>query len=370
MECIEQSLTEYQDQLQRASEALPCPIDRTCFFDIETTGLSPKISSLYLLGVAFVEENIWKILQWFADDYTSEADILTAFSTFLTRFDTVIHYNGSTFDIPYLEKKYQAHKLASPFAGKESLDLYRRFPHTKNAIINKRGKTFPLSDRKLTTMERLLGFHRHDNYSGKDCIGLYTDFMQKKFFRDEKAEILKADLLLHNHDDLIGTILCSRLLGYDSYRPEQPQWKAENDALLLTDKLIPPVPFSLSYEHKGVSISFENDLLTLRIPFYHGTLYHYFKDYKNYYYLPDEDMAVHKSVGVYVEPAYREKATATNCYIKKTGIFLPLPPDMETDQPAFRETRRSSAAYLPWTDQSALSEEECRDYMTYIIHQK
>lgn len=368
MECIEQPLTEYQNQLERACEALPCPIDRTCFFDIETTGLSAKISSLYLLGAAFIEEGTWKIRQWFADDYTSETDILTAFSMFLTRFNTVAHYNGSTFDIPYLEKKYQAHKLASPFAGKESLDLYRKFPHKKNAMITRSGKTFPLSDKKLTTMERLLGFHRHDNYSGKDCIGLYTDFMQKKYFRDDRAKTLKAELLLHNHDDLIGTILCSQLLGYEGHHPEQPHGRTEVDALLLTDKLTPPVPFSLSYEHKGVSVSFEKDLLTLRIPLFHGTLYHYFEDYKNYYYLPDEDMAVHKSVGVYVEPAYREKATATNCYIKKTGIFLPLPPDMKTDQPTFRETRRSSVTYLPWTDQSSLSEEECRNYMTHLMN--
>lgn len=367
MECIEQPLTKYQDQLQRASEALSCPIDRTCFFDIETTGLSPKISSLYLLGAAFIEENTWKIVQWFADDYTSEADILNAFSSLLSRFDTIIHYNGSTFDIPYLEKKYQAHKLASPFAGKESLDLYRKFPNKKNAVINRGGKLFSLPDKKLTTMERLLGFRRHDTYSGKDCIGLYTDFMQKKYFRDDRAETLKAELLLHNHDDLIGTILCSRLLSYGSHRPRQPHWNTEDGALILTDKLFSPVPFPLSYEHKGVSYSFAGDSLTLRVPFYHGTLYHYFKDYKNYYYLPDEDMAVHKSVGVYVDPAHREKATASNCYVKKTGIFLPLPPDMEMDQPAFRETRRSSASYLPWTDHSVLSEEECRIYMAYLI---
>ena len=217
-------------------------------------------------------------------------------------------------------------------------------------------------------MESLLGFQRHDNYSGKDCIGLYTAFMQKKYFRDDEAERLKADLLLHNHDDLVGTILCSQLMSYGSYQPEQPNWETMDDDLLLTDKLNFPVPFSISYEHKGVLFSFKRDLLTIRIPFYRGTLYHYFKDYKNYYYLPEEDMAVHKSVGVYVEPAYREKATASNCYVKKTGVFLTLPPDMETDQLTFRETRRSSTSYLPWTDQSSLSEEECRNYLTYFMN--
>ena len=40
-------------------------------------------------------------------------------------------------------------------------------------------------------------------------------------------------------------------------------------------------------------------------------------------YLPKGDMAVHKSVGCFVEPAYRQKATAANCYIKKDARFLP-----------------------------------------------
>ena len=36
-------------------------------------------------------------------------------------------------------------------------------------------------------------------------------------------------------------------------------------------------------------------------------------------------MAVHKSVGTYVDKAHRRPATAADCYIKKTGTFLPVP---------------------------------------------
>ena len=54
-------------------------------------------------------------------------------------------------------------------------------------------------------------------------------------------------------------------------------------------------------------------------------LKHFYKDYHNYYYLPKEDRAIHKSVGCYVERQYRRTAKASTCYVKKEGIFLPLP---------------------------------------------
>ena len=106
-------------------QALPYPSGRICFFDIETTGLSPQISSLYLIGAAWFNGESLHLKQWFADDYVSEKEILISFSRFTENFSVFLHYNGSTFDIPYLEKKYQSHGLPSPFSGKENLDLYR-----------------------------------------------------------------------------------------------------------------------------------------------------------------------------------------------------------------------------------------------------
>lgn len=36
------------------------------FFDIETTGLSPKNASIYLIGAAFLQDKKWTLQQWFA----------------------------------------------------------------------------------------------------------------------------------------------------------------------------------------------------------------------------------------------------------------------------------------------------------------
>lgn len=105
------------------------------------------------------------------------------------------------------------------------------------------------------------------------------------------------------------------------------------------------MPANLSFQKGDISFSFEGKSLSIEVPLWEGTLYHFFADYKNYYYLPKEDMAVHKSVGCFVEPAYRQKATAANCYIKKDGRFLPLPAGTDWDSPVFSLTRKDKKVF-------------------------
>ena len=67
----------------------------------------------------------------------------------------------------------------------------------------------------------------------------------------------------------------------------------------------------------------EQDQVTFFVELTEGTLKHFYPDYKDYYYLPFEDRAVHKSIGACVDKEARIKATASNCYTKTTGFFLP-----------------------------------------------
>ena len=51
----------------------------------------------------------------------------------------------------------------------------------------------------------------------------------------------------------------------------------------------------------------------------------FYKDYKNYYYLPKEDMVVHKSLASFVDKENKVKAAASNCYTRQRGSFIKLP---------------------------------------------
>ena len=88
MQIFDQAQPFPNDALDVLTACCPDEKERFCFFDIETTGLSPKISSLYLIGVLWYDagDDLFHTRQWFADDYISEKDIIKSFTRFLSSF--------------------------------------------------------------------------------------------------------------------------------------------------------------------------------------------------------------------------------------------------------------------------------------------
>ena len=87
-----------------------------------------------------------------------------------------------------------------------------------------------------------------------------------------------------------------------------------------------------------------------RYPVQQRTLYHFLPDPENYYYLPQEDTAVHSSVAQFVEPAFRRKATRKTAYIKKADAFLELPAaalPFLSEEPLFQTGYSDKKRYLP-----------------------
>ena len=52
--------------------------DDILFLDIETTGLSSKTASIYLIGVCYLKDHVWNATQWFAETLEEEADIISS----------------------------------------------------------------------------------------------------------------------------------------------------------------------------------------------------------------------------------------------------------------------------------------------------
>ena len=80
------------------------------------------------------------------------------------------------------------------------------------------------------------------------------------------------------------------------------------------------------YKRQGITVSIgeeDKHLLNIAVQLFNGELKYFFADYKNYYYLPAEDYAIHKSVGEYVDRKARKQATARTCYQKRSGVFVP-----------------------------------------------
>ena len=61
--------------------------EKALFFDIETTGLSPYGSALYLIGAASVKDGAVEFCQWFSESLSDEIPVLRAFAEYVKGFD-------------------------------------------------------------------------------------------------------------------------------------------------------------------------------------------------------------------------------------------------------------------------------------------
>ena len=77
-----------------------------------------------------------------------------------------------------------------------------------------------------------------------------------------------------------------------------------------------------------------------------GELKYFYSNYRDYYYLPIEDTAIHKSVGEYVDKTARVKATARTCYTRKQGLFLPQFEPLWS--PSLKEDYKAPLSYTPY----------------------
>lgn len=314
--------------------------DKCVFFDIETTGFKAGYSHVYLIGAARRGSDGWSVMQWMTEKPTEEAGLLRVFAAFLKPYDTVIHFNGDRFDIPYLEEKYAQYAIPSPFTNLRSIDLYQDIRVLRPLL--------KMEHMNQTSMERFLGLYREDQYDGGKLIPVYHEYC--KCGHDDLAQLL----LLHNQEDVQGMMTLLSLYAYvavfDNAKQTGPDPVicAEGNAAELIIRFVPPfsVPVSISRTSGPAVLELAPDVCTLAVSAFSGTLYYYFENYKEYYYLPVEDRAVHKSVGAFVDRAYRRQATAKTCYTKQEGLFLPQPEPVFT--PALKRSRKDSLTWFPY----------------------
>ena len=164
--------------------------DNICFLDIETTGLSRKHGHVYLIGLVYFnkKDSSWCLTQLFANHVEKEKDLLEKFNDFIYKFDLIVTYNGDSFDLPFIKYRSKSHNINSKVLSMNSFDIYRE--------IRKNSSYLHLKNLKLKTVEESLGIYREDEYSGKDCISFYYEYM------NTKETSLKQNILKHNYDDL------------------------------------------------------------------------------------------------------------------------------------------------------------------------
>ena len=352
-------------------------------FDIETTGLSPRNSHLYLLGILWPEENELRSCQFFLDRPSGEAQLLREFMDYVRRLADrracrLVHYNGSTFDLPYIDAKCRQYNIENVLSRLPGTDVYRCMRPLQVCL--------GLSSMRQKDLETCMGISREDTMSGRELIEVYREYL----LTGDPA--LLEMLKLHNSDDISGLyallpvlslpdFLNGRFTSHDLYEKEDqyvfsllPEAKLPEPLRLHAEKgdYRLDIPGSCgpctAAADGGSEVAGETSaapLPSLSIKKHVSTLKLFFPDYRNYFYLPQEDMAIHKSVAQFTDASHRQKATARTCYQKHTAAFLQQPAEVFT--PVFRREYGAKAVYFQLSDLKSAQPEKIRTYVLEIL---
>lgn len=334
------------------------------FFDIETTGFSPARTSLYLIGCATRRGSVLCLHQFFAETKDEEAAVLSAFFSFLAQYDTILSFNGLGFDIPYLKAKCRTCHMEDPFSSHSYVDIYKEISRMKRLLA--------LPNLKQKSIEIFLGIEREDSYSGGELIEVYREYTKHP---TEDALLL---MRRHNYEDVLHIPKLLPILSYQKLLDghffiqslEANEYAAmdgstDNKELFFTLTVSYPVPVPLSFSHEDCYLSVNGTTARLRIKLFDGELRFFFDNPKDYYYLPEEDTSIHKSIASYVDKEHRRQATAANCYTRKHAIFLPQYEEIIC--PAFRDHARDKKSYFELTEEFISSPDIQSRYILHLL---
>ena len=157
-----------------------------------------------------------------------------------------------------------------------------------------------------------------------------------------KKEEIYNTLILHNSDDLVGMAKLTELYNFlqaidkliNSDEPLDIKYEMKDKINTIVLSTFVDFDFikttRFSKDNFYLEIICENALnkVILALDIIDTELKLFYKDYKNYYYLPKEDMVIHKSLATFVDKENKTKATAANCYTKHKGKFVKIPKEL------------------------------------------
>ncbi|MDY3919965.1 MAG: ribonuclease H-like domain-containing protein [Candidatus Limivivens sp.] len=309
-------------------ESLPDP-GQICFLDIETSGYARKNARLCYAGCIIPEEKTWSVHQWIPEIREEEADLYRTLADFLKPWPLLAHFGGTSFDLPFLKKKWTSLGIASDLSQKESLDFYR--------ILKPFQKLWNLEHMDQKTLENFLGLSRSPEDNDLTMLPRLIPLLAFRDLAEGKFRAVSA----------------------------RPLFTENTFQIQIELKLTSPLPAAVSHLYPHFYMKAEKDTAQLLVYGLCQTLKYFFKDYKNYYYLPMEDQAIHKSVAAYVEKENREPAKASTCYTKKSGCFLPQPAPLFS--PSFRSDYHDTDSWFLYTEEFARDTDALRNYTAALL---
>lgn len=161
------------------------------FIDTETTGLAGGSGTYaFMVGAGRFEEDGFRLVQFFMRDPAEEPALLHALEHFLAPAETIVSFNGKSYDMPLLHARYITNSQPYPFKNAAQLDLL----HLARRLWRQR-----LPSRTLTYLEEhILGQTR----TGEDTPGWMIPQLYFDYLRSGDARPLKG-VFYHNAMDIL-----------------------------------------------------------------------------------------------------------------------------------------------------------------------
>lgn len=288
------------------------------YIDIETTGFSRKNDVIYLIGLIYYEKHELVVEQYLCEKDADEYELLYKFNQLIKNYDEVIHFNGDSFDLPFIKERMKLYRIKENLSSLRSLDFLKELRPLK--------KVLGTDNLKLKTMEKLAGYHRIDPFSGGELIQLYHSYINGD-------TDLESTFVLHNEEDMVGLYYLNVFRPLISLKEinlsnETYNLSLEKSNLMCYLNISIQLPlnyYEINLKRDDFTIILDSKGLTLQLPILIGEYKTFFEDYKNYYYLIKEDYSIHESMASFVQSKYKKKATKHTAYTKHDGQYIKCP---------------------------------------------
>lgn len=252
------------------------------FFHTITTGHFWRNSMITELSILHLDiDQKWIIEKWTLEKESDEYDMLKAFSEKIEKASCLIGFNSNSFHIPYLTHKLKAYDLPNPLESKYQIDLLKE--------LKPIGKQLHIST-QLNDLRIFLKLP--EELSEIECVAastalyLYQNIFRGNFFVN-RTEIIDGELLFSCKTEI-------------------------------------PFPASIRIHDEEFYLIGENSTLKIKVKMESAHVKLYYQNYKDYYYIMEENIVIHKSLADTISKDKKRKAKPEECfsYISCTESFL------------------------------------------------
>jgi len=158
-----------------------------------------------MIGAGYYTDEGFTVEQFFMRDYPEERAVLSAFIERLGEFESLVTYNGKSYDINILESRTILNRMDHSINRLPHLDLL----YTMRRLYKRR-----LSDCSLGNIEKyILGFERQDDVPGYLIPGIYFEYL-----RTRQCHRL-VSIFDHNRWDILTLAALTRHTGIVYHDP-------------------------------------------------------------------------------------------------------------------------------------------------------